>query len=126
VVQSNSNELHPRLRRPDRDLRAIGRICDSEGLVAVYQWTNDCPELLRSYGPSVSTVATFHDARLVSVDAYADGPDDLELPWDVIGFDCDELGDGRWRFVLHSDVMEWCFESAWPVVERVTTAGGEV
>ncbi len=72
-------------------------------------------------GPSVSTVATFHDARLVSVDAYADGPEDLELPWDVIGFDCYELGGGRWRFVLHSDVMEWCFESAWPVVEPVNT-----
>jgi hypothetical protein len=72
-------------------------------------------------GPRVATVATFHDARIKSVETYADSPDELELPWDIIGFDCFDLGSGRWEFVLHCDAIDWCFESAWPIAERVDT-----
>jgi hypothetical protein len=68
--------------------------------------------------PSVQTTAVFRGARLTSVDAYPTDAGDLDPPWDVIGFDSDELGGGRWRFVLHCDAIEWCFESAWPDVER--------
>jgi hypothetical protein len=59
----------------------------------------------------------FRDARVTSVEVYAD-PGDLDPPWDIIGFDAYDVGGGRWRFVLHCDAIEWCFESAWPVVER--------
>ncbi len=69
-------------------------------------------------GPKVVTLATFHESRLNYVQASADDDDDFELPWDVIGFDCYELFGGRWRFVLKCAVIEWCFKSAWPVVER--------
>jgi hypothetical protein len=69
-------------------------------------------------GPQVHTHATFGDARLTSVEAYPCGHHTLDLPWDVIGFDCYDLGGGRWRFVLHCNVIEWCFEAAWPVVTR--------
>ena len=68
--------------------------------------------------PRVVTRASFGEARLTSVEASPDDVDDLSLPWDVIGFDCYELGVGRWRFVLHCASIEWCFESAWPVIER--------
>jgi hypothetical protein len=69
-------------------------------------------------GQPTDTVAVFNEARLTSVETYPIEPDDLTLPWDVIGFDCYDLGDGRWRFVLHCNVIEWCFESRWPVVTR--------
>lgn len=69
-------------------------------------------------GPQVVTSATFNEARITSVEAYPVDADDLELPWDVYGFDCYESGEGRWRFVLHCASIEWCFESAWPTVER--------
>ncbi len=69
-------------------------------------------------GPQVHTIAEFGEARLTSVEAYPASPESLDPPWDVIGFDGYDLGGGRWRFVLHCDVIEWCFESAWPVVTR--------
>jgi hypothetical protein len=69
-------------------------------------------------GPRVETVAVFGEARLTSVETYPDSPDDLDLPWDVIGFDCEELGDGRWRFILHCDAIEFGFDSTWPAVSR--------
>jgi hypothetical protein len=69
-------------------------------------------------GPRRFTIATFHEARLNYVEASADSDDDFELPWQVIGFDCYELSGHRWRFILNCAILEWCFESAWPVVER--------
>lgn len=62
------------------------------------------------------TDAVFGAARLTSVECYPDDHDTLDPPWDVIGFDSYDLGDGRWRFVLHCAAIEWCFESSWPVV----------
>ena len=75
-------------------------------------------------GPPVHTAAVFRDARVTSVEAYPTNLGDLDPPWDVIGFDSDDLGGGRWRFVLHCDAIEWCFESAWPAVERADAAPG--
>lgn len=72
-------------------------------------------------GPHVETVADFNEALLTSSESYPDDPGDLDLPWDIIGFDCYELSNGRWRFVLHCDAIEFCFESAWPVVARPGT-----
>ena len=45
-------------------------------------------------------------------------PGDLDPPWDVIGFDSEDLGGGRWRLGLHCHAIEWSFESSWPVVLR--------
>ena len=69
-------------------------------------------------GSQVHTHAVFGEARLTSVEAYPDDHRPLDPPWDVIGFDCYDVGGGRWRFVLHCDVIEWCFEATWPVVSR--------
>ena len=77
-----------------------------------------CLRLVPWEGPQVLTTATFNEAQLIAVDDYSDDIDDLNLPWDVIAFDCQELDGGRWQFVLHCSAIEWCFESAWPVVER--------
>ena len=63
-------------------------------------------------------VAVFPNAKLTSVEAYADEIDVLVLPWDIIAFDSYELSAGRWEFVLHCGSIEWCFESGWPAIER--------
>ena len=58
--------------------------------------------------------AEFTEATITSLEVYADGPDDLDLPWDIIGFDSYPLADQRWRFVLHCAGMEYVFEARWP------------
>lgn len=67
-------------------------------------------------GPPADTVAVFGAARLMSVETDPNDPGDLELPWDVLGVDGDELGSGRWRFVLHCAAIAWRFEADWPVI----------
>ncbi len=73
-------------------------------------------ELAPWEGPRVTTIATFTDAKLTSIEAFPDDVDDLNLPWDLIGCDCHDLGERRWRFVFHCASIEWSFESGWPVV----------
>lgn len=70
-------------------------------------------------GPQIQTIALFSEARLKTMEIYPDDPSDLELPWDIYGFDGYELGNGRWRFVVHCNAIEFTFESAWPVISRV-------
>ncbi len=66
-------------------------------------------------GSSSPTSVEFAGAKILSVDVYADGPDDLNLPWDIIGFESYPLPHDRWRFVLHCAGIEYVFESRWPV-----------
>lgn len=75
-------------------------------------------QLLPWEGPQVQTVAVFSEAKLLSVWSNTDDLPNLDLPWDVIGFDCQELGNGRWQFVMNCGAIEFCFDSAWPVVSR--------
>ncbi len=63
----------------------------------------------------VAARARFERPRIVSKDdSHAD--DDRELPWDIIGFDSAQLPDGGWRFCLHTDSIEYIFDSAWPQI----------
>jgi hypothetical protein len=68
--------------------------------------------------PAAWVQAEFANARFSSLDQYADQGEDLDLPWDIIGFDSYEQPSGRWQFVLHCQAVEWCFESDWPVIQR--------
>jgi hypothetical protein len=77
-----------------------------------------CMHLAPWEGPQVVTTAAFNEAKLTSVRTDPDDVDDLALPWDVISFECHELGSGRWQFVLYCSSIEWCFESLWPIVDR--------
>jgi hypothetical protein len=64
-----------------------------------------------------STQARFDRPRLVSTDdSYAD--DERELPWDIIGFDSKQLPEGGWRFCLHTDCIEYVFDSPWPEITK--------
>jgi hypothetical protein len=67
------------------------------------------------------TEATFPNTKLLSLwQTEEPEEDELNLPWDIIGFDNYELTDGRWKFVLNCMVVEWCWESEWPTVERAS------
>ena len=64
-----------------------------------------------------SVHAVFDLPTIVSRDDYAD--DGYDLPWDIIGFDSEPLSRGLWRFCLHTDCIEYVFDSPWPRTTRV-------
>ncbi len=66
---------------------------------------------------SACTFARFIRPSVVSIDDYSDD-EGLEFPWDIIGFESEPLSDGRWRFCLHTDLIEYTFESAWPEITK--------
>jgi hypothetical protein len=67
--------------------------------------------------PELQTRARFEGVKVLSVDdSHADAG--AGLPWDIIGFDSEALVGNRWRFCLHTDAIEYCFEAGWPAVER--------
>ena len=67
----------------------------------------------------LATHALFDRPWVVSTDDSYAG-EDCELPWSIIGFDSEQLPSGGWRFCLHTDAIEYVFDSAWP---QITTAG---
>ncbi len=68
--------------------------------------------------PELTSRARFEGVKILSVDnSYAD-TDAMELPWDIIGFDSDKLSDDMWRYCLHTDAVEYCFESKWPAISK--------
>jgi hypothetical protein len=67
--------------------------------------------------PNVCCHARFSAPRVDSVDdSYNE--EDKDFPWDIIGFDSERLSDGRWNFCLHTDKIEYGFESDWPEIWR--------
>jgi hypothetical protein len=75
-------------------------------ILSVVPWTH----------PSLVKVAEFMQSRISSIEVYADNPDDLNLPWDIIGFNSFPLSESRWTFVLHCAGIEYNFESRWPTL----------
>jgi hypothetical protein len=61
--------------------------------------------------------ARFNNADVRSKETNEQASDDIEYPWDIIGFDSDPISDNRWSFCLHTDCIEYLFESDWPEVE---------
>ena len=65
----------------------------------------------------IFTQARFERPQVVSTDdSHAD--EEHDLPWNIIGFDSEELSDGRWQFCPHSDCIEYVFNSLWPEIIR--------
>jgi hypothetical protein len=71
----------------------------------------------------VATQARFDRPRIVSTDN-SHAADDPELPWDIIGFDSELLPDGGWRFCLHTDSIEYVFDSSWPQISSAAYQQG--
>lgn len=68
--------------------------------------------------PEIFALARFERPRLVSADdRHSNGQ--RELPWDVIGFDSEQLPSGDWRFCLHTDCIEYVYDSPWPAVTKM-------
>jgi hypothetical protein len=73
--------------------------------------------LYPSQRPEISVQARFGRLRVVSTDdSYSN--DERELPWDIIGFDSEQLPDGDWRFCLHTNCNEYVFDSLWPEITK--------
>lgn len=58
--------------------------------------------------------ARFNNANIKSKEIYKEASDDIAYPWDIIGFDSDPATNNRWLFCLHTDCIEYIFESDWP------------
>jgi hypothetical protein len=90
----------------------------SGGTHAVVEIVLAADKLVLSVAPWTSLpdvkVAEFTEAKIASIDVYADSPDDLNLPWDIIGFDSHRLSESHWKFVLHCAGVEYVFEARWP------------
>ena len=59
-------------------------------------------------------VAEFTEVKITSIEVNGDSPDDLNLPWDIIGFDSYRLSESHWKFGLHCDGIEFVFQARWP------------
>jgi len=85
--------------------------------VSSFKWSSEA--LFLTLHPwdraDATTHARFDRPRVVSTDDSYAG-ENRELPWEIIGFDSEQLPDGGWRFCLHTDAMEYVFDSAWPQI----------
>ena len=71
--------------------------------------------------PYVFRWVHFREAYLGFFQQHASEPDELQLPWGIVGFYCEQLDADRWHFNLNCSHTRWSWESLWPEVE--TTAG---
>lgn len=58
--------------------------------------------------------ATFNKVNIQSRESYED---DSSYPLDIIGFESDPVSENRWTFCLHTDCIEYVFESNWPEID---------
>jgi len=60
-------------------------------------------------------VAEFTEVKITSIEMLADNtPDELNLPLDIIGFDCKQLSESHWDFVIFCFGVEFVFQARWP------------
>lgn len=71
-----------------------------------------------SLGVPVNVTANF--ANAIMIDTWEDPDEDLVWPLDIIGFDSYPCG-SRWKFVLNCAVVEWSWQSEWPVLSSPPT-----
>lgn len=60
---------------------------------------------------------SFDEASISSVEGSYDDEDKsegLNMPWDIIGFDSNQVSPDLWEFVLHTHVLELVFRARWP------------
>lgn len=88
-----------------------------KGVHAVVEFALTPNKLLLTVAPWVDLSdrlsVEFAEFKILYLEVYPDESEDLNLPWDIIGFDCDEIDLVKWQFVLHCNSIEICFESKW-------------
>ncbi|HWE34944.1 MAG TPA: hypothetical protein VG406_00110 [Isosphaeraceae bacterium] len=62
--------------------------------------------------------AMFGDFYLERFAHNAGEPDDLRMPWSIVGFHSWRQEDGRCRLSLHCRHIRWNWTSAWPMISR--------
>lgn len=69
----------------------------------------------------INCVVEFDEVRIL-YKHILDKDKDIELPWDILGFDTLEAKNDKWHFVLHcTDIVEYGFEAKWPrIIENNT------
>jgi hypothetical protein len=95
----------------------VAEICLSEGLVAL--------RIASQRRPYVFRWVRFRDARLIEFSQSAAEPDDLLMPWSVIGFHSWEESNGFWRFNLVCWHSRWSLNSRWPDVDAVESGAAD-
>lgn len=68
--------------------------------------------------PHRAVTAEFENARITAATITGTHADDLNPPWDILGFESRLLGENRWRFVLCTSGFEYTFEARWPRIVR--------
>ena len=86
----------------------VADFCLAEAVVSLRFASNLQPYSLRR--------AVFRDASCLWFTQAAAEEDDLELPWEIVGFHSREE-DGRWKFNLNCWHVRWSRVSCWPEVE---------
>jgi hypothetical protein len=61
--------------------------------------------------------ATFDSCEILSINVVNNDPEDLNLPWDIVGFGSEQLENGMWQFCLHCSGIEYVFKANWPVIK---------
>ena len=87
----------------------VAEIALSEGVVAL--------RIASERRPYDFRWVRFRDAWLNSFAQDAAGPDDLLMPWPIVGFHCREHEAGVWKFNLNCWHSRWSWNSRWPEVE---------
>jgi hypothetical protein len=87
---------------------AVVRFCQSTDkiVLSIAPWTDL---------DAVKTVE-FANARVTSLQTTSNDPAELNLPWDIIGFDAQSIPNSRWDFCLYCGIVEYCFEAEWPIL----------
>jgi len=67
---------------------------------------------------SQHTVAVFSGAQVGSITQVSHDPEDIELPWGIVSFACQDVSDGCWSFTLNCHDLRWTWTSKWPTIER--------
>lgn len=67
---------------------------------------------------SASTVATFHNAVHIRYQQTTHDPEEMELPWEIVGFYSQAHVDGQRSFRLNCNCCRWAWGSDWPSIER--------
>src|SRR3954469_9383190 len=92
-------------------------LLSNDGTYAVVEIRQAEKRLTLSIAPwqNLESVVTadFAEAAVTSIDIHPAAPDELNVPWDIIGFDSYPLSENRWRFVLCCAGVEYAFESIW-------------
>jgi hypothetical protein len=87
----------------------IAELCLAEGSVSLRIASERKPYSFRW--------VRFREAGLNSFSQTAATPDNLRLPWYIVGFYSKELDDGFWQFTLNCWHSRWSWSSRWPEVE---------